>query len=71
MTDALLELPGLVPSAVQRVATVVEHESIARNTWRMRLRCPEIAQQILPGQFFMIRLPGRTDPLVGRPVRAL
>ena len=60
-------LPGLVRTAVQCRATVIEHETMARNTWRMRLECPEVANQILPGQFFMIRLPGRTDPLLGRP----
>ncbi|MFO0919286.1 MAG: dihydroorotate dehydrogenase electron transfer subunit [Planctomycetaceae bacterium] len=40
---------------------------MARNTWCMRLECPEIARSILPGQFFMIRSPGRSDPLLGRP----
>lgn len=60
-------LPGLVRNAVQSLATVVEHEPMARGTWRMRLACPEIARQILPGQFFMIRMPGRSDPLLGRP----
>ena len=60
-------LPGLVRTAVQCRATVVEHEQMARNTWRLRLECPEIARQILPGQFFMVRLPGRSDPLLGRP----
>lgn len=67
MTDAVLELPGLVPTAIQQIATVVEHELMARNTWRMRLRCPAIARQIRPGQFFMIRSPDRSDPLLGRP----
>lgn len=60
-------LPGLVRSAVQCRATVVEHELMARNTWRMRLHCPDVARQILPGQFFMIRMPDRSDPLLGRP----
>ncbi|MFO1044581.1 MAG: dihydroorotate dehydrogenase electron transfer subunit [Planctomycetaceae bacterium] len=60
-------LPGLVRNAVQSLATVVEHEPMAKGTWRMRLACPEIARQILPGQFFMIRMPGRSDPLLGRP----
>ncbi len=67
MTETKLELPGLVSTAVQQMATVVEHEAMARNTWRMRLHCPAIARQILPGQFFMIRSPDRTDPLLGRP----
>ena len=69
MTAAVpdLCLPGLVRNARQCRATVVEHESMARNTWRMRLNCPEVARQIVPGQFFMIRIPGRSDPLLGRP----
>ena len=48
-------------------ATVVEHVPLATRTWRVRLRSPEIAKAILPGQFVMVRLPGRTDPLLGRP----
>jgi dihydroorotate dehydrogenase electron transfer subunit len=60
-------LPGLVRAAVQCRAEVVEHELMARNTWRLRLKCPDVAKQIVPGQFFMIRLPGRSDPLLGRP----
>lgn len=67
MSDVVLDLPGVVTAAVQESATVVEHELMARNTWRMRLSCPAIATQILPGQFFMIRIPGRSDPLLGRP----
>jgi dihydroorotate dehydrogenase electron transfer subunit len=61
------ELPGLVAGAVQRLAPVVENVPLARNTWRMRLACPELAAQILPGQFFMVRAPRRSDPLLGRP----
>jgi dihydroorotate dehydrogenase electron transfer subunit len=61
------ELAGAVPSAVQRTASVVENVSIARNTWRMRLACPDLAAMIVPGQFFMVRAPGRSDPLLGRP----
>ena len=64
---AMPALPGLVPSAVQRIVAIVENEKIARDTWRMRLLCPEVARQIVPGQFFMVRIPGETDPLLGRP----
>ncbi|MEX2288403.1 MAG: dihydroorotate dehydrogenase electron transfer subunit, partial [Planctomycetaceae bacterium] len=60
-------LPGLVATAVQRIVPIVEHEQLARDTYRMRLYCPEIAAQILPGQFFMLRAVGETDPLLGRP----
>jgi dihydroorotate dehydrogenase electron transfer subunit len=34
---------------------------------RLRIECPEIARQIVPGQFFMIRDPRVTDPMLGRP----
>ena len=61
------DLPGLVRTATHEIATIVEHELMAKNTWRMRLACPGIARQIIPGQFFMIRSPDRSDPLLGRP----
>ena len=67
MTNNHLDLPGHVSTAVQQIAIVVEQESMARNTFRMRLRCPSIARQMFPGQFFMIRSPDRSDPLLGRP----
>ena len=67
MTNASLDLPGLVPTALQQFATVVEHEAMARNTRRIRLNCPSIARQIVPGQFVMVRIPDRPDPLLGRP----
>ncbi len=59
--------PGLKTSAFQQTVPVVEQEQLAKQTYRMRLRSPEIARLIVPGQFFMIRLPGETDPLLGRP----
>lgn len=67
MTNAPLDLPGLVPTALQKFATVVEHEAMARNTRRIRLHCPAIARQMIPGQFVMVRIPDRSDPLLGRP----
>jgi dihydroorotate dehydrogenase electron transfer subunit len=50
-----------------RTAPVVEHCKLADRTYRIRLNCPEIAAAIRPGQFVMLRLPGTTDPLLGRP----
>jgi dihydroorotate dehydrogenase electron transfer subunit len=64
-------LAGLVPTAVQTTGRIVEHESMARETWRLRIECPEIARQILPGQFFMVRDPRVTDPMLGRPFALL
>lgn len=53
--------------AVQTTATVESQQRIARNTFRLSLTCPTIAARIEPGQFLMLRLPGRDDPLLGRP----
>ena len=52
---------------VQSAAAVVENVRLAHNTYRIRLHYPELARLIRPGQFVMLRLPGRTDPLLGRP----
>lgn len=50
-----------------QTAQVLEHVKLAERTYRVRLRAPEIAAAIRPGQFVMLRLPGTTDPLLGRP----
>lgn len=47
---------------------IVENVRLARDTYRVRFHCPEIAQQIVPGQFVMLRLAGFDDPLIGRPL---
>src|SRR5262249_35743882 len=52
---------------VQALLPVVENVHLARDTYRIRLRGPELARAIRPGQFVMLRLPGITDPLLGRP----
>lgn len=59
--------PGLNAAAIQQAAVVVENVKLARDTFRMRLHCPDIAARIRPGQFFMVRKPVQTDPLLGRP----
>ena len=51
----------------QRTAQIVEHVPMAERTYRIRLASPEIAAAIRPGQFVMLRLPGRSDPLMARP----
>ncbi len=48
--------------------TVLENVAIARDTYRVRFHCPELAQRIVPGQFVMLRLAGANDPLLGRPL---
>jgi dihydroorotate dehydrogenase electron transfer subunit len=52
---------------VHQAAAVTANVGLARQTYLIRLHCPPLAQAIRPGQFFMIRLPGTTDPLLGRP----
>jgi dihydroorotate dehydrogenase electron transfer subunit len=46
---------------------IMENISLAQLTYRIRIRCPKIARTIRPGQFIMIREPGTSDPLLGRP----
>lgn len=48
--------------------TVEENVPLAKDTFRVRLGCPEIAARIVPGQFVMLRLAGFDDPLLGRPL---
>jgi dihydroorotate dehydrogenase electron transfer subunit len=46
---------------------IEENLPLARDTYRIRLPCPEIAAAVLPGQFVMVRLADCEDPLLGRP----
>lgn len=57
----------MVFSASEHSATVDNIRQMAENTWAVRLRAPKLAQQITPGQFFMIRPKNGSDPLLGRP----
>jgi dihydroorotate dehydrogenase electron transfer subunit len=52
---------------LQRTARTLENVPLAERTFRIRLDCAEIAAAIRPGQFVMLRLPGVSDPLLGRP----
>jgi dihydroorotate dehydrogenase electron transfer subunit len=54
--------------ACQACARVVENVRLARDTYRIRLACPQIAQRFVPGQFLMVRLAGPNDPLLARPL---
>lgn len=66
-SSAPTTLPGSMPHARFGQARIVEHVPLARSTWRLRLHCPEIAASSWPGQFYMLRIPGVSDPLLGRP----
>lgn len=51
---------------MKQVRTEIAHtHCIAEHTHLVRLPCPAIAKEILPGQFVMVKLPG-DDPLLGR-----
>jgi dihydroorotate dehydrogenase electron transfer subunit len=54
--------------AVQQTVEIVENTRLARETYRLRFRSPEIARRIVPGQFLMLRIAGLNDPLIGRPL---
>ncbi len=54
--------------ALFQSAEVIENVPLARDTWRIRLACPEMARRFLPGQFLMMRLSGSDDPLLARPL---
>ena len=48
-----------------RVA-ITENVQLARDTYRVRFECPELAEHIVPGQFIMLRVADRDDPILGR-----
>jgi dihydroorotate dehydrogenase electron transfer subunit len=52
---------------MQAAVKVLLNEKLARDTFRIRLDCPDMARAIRPGQFLMIRLSASNDPLLGRP----
>jgi dihydroorotate dehydrogenase electron transfer subunit len=55
------------PAFQHAAVEVVENVQLAQQTYRVRLHAPALARAIHPGQFLMLRLPGTTDPLLGRP----
>ncbi|MFO0867581.1 MAG: dihydroorotate dehydrogenase electron transfer subunit [Pirellulales bacterium] len=65
---ALLHPTYCADGAVQQTVTVLENTRLARDTYRVRFGCPELAERITPGQFVMLRLARGTDPLLGRPL---
>lgn len=65
------DLAGSVPSALECQGRIIANNCVAKDTWIMRLACPELAEQITPGQFFMVRDPRVTDPMLGRPFALL
>ena len=54
--------------ACHQTVTVTENVRLARDTYRVRFNCPELARRVVPGQFLMLRLAGVNDPILGRPL---
>ncbi len=50
------------------VGAVTENLCVAEDTYRLTLQVTEPTPPIRPGQFVMLRLPHRADPLLGRPL---
>lgn len=62
-------VPHFLPANGQfQTCPIVRNEPLARDTYRVRIECPEIARCILPGQFVMLRFADVNDPLLGRPL---
>jgi dihydroorotate dehydrogenase electron transfer subunit len=64
-------LPGMMLCARQYLARVDGVRPMARDTWAVKIRVPELAASIMPGQFFMVRPATGSDPLLGRPFALL
>jgi dihydroorotate dehydrogenase electron transfer subunit len=47
---------------------VERNEQLNENTWRLAIHSPKPLPNARAGQFVMLRLPNRTDPLLGRPL---
>lgn len=52
--------------ACHETVELLEIQWIAKGIMRLKFASPKIAQQAVPGQFVMIRISQRTDPLIGR-----
>ncbi len=61
-------LPTYADHAWHGPVTVAESVLVARDTFRLRFACPEIARRVVPGQFVMLRMANCNDPLLGRPL---
>ncbi|MDI6753060.1 MAG: dihydroorotate dehydrogenase electron transfer subunit [Thermodesulfobacteriota bacterium] len=48
-------------------AQIIRHQRIGADSFRLRLRCPEIARLAQPGQFIMLRISEQSDPFLRRP----
>ena len=47
-------------------AVILANEQVAEETWKITLSAPAFAPRVVPGQFLMLHLPLKSDPLLGR-----
>ena len=66
MSTVLSNAPGCESTFDFLSTRIARHRCIAKDTWQLTVEAPELARKTVPGQFFMIRIAGRTDPLIGR-----
>lgn len=66
-SDGWATPPKVPVNPVQLRGEITLNDCIAQDTFRLRVTAPQIAAKILPGQFIMIRLADRLEPLLGRP----
>lgn len=52
---------------IQEDAWVIDHAQVAQQTYRLRLKAPQIAARANAGQFVMLRVGTGLDPLLRRP----
>jgi ferredoxin-NADP reductase len=49
---------------IQTGSRIVSYEEIAQDRWRMTLRVPRIAAEVIPGQFINVKIEKPNAPLL-------
>lgn len=68
MNHQTSKTPAYADRPWQGTVVVEQNVEVARDTYRVRFRAPQLARRVLPGQFVMLRMAGNLDPLLGRPL---
>ena len=53
---------------VDEMATVLSNQNVGPRLYIMMLRCPQIAEQVMPGQFVHVQLTGFENHILRRPI---
>lgn len=64
--SSCLQAAHYADHALRCQVAIEDNQRVARDTYRLRVRCREIAERAVPGQFVMLRLSACDDPLIGR-----